>query len=168
MSGQRRITAGKISGLFGIKGWVRIFSYTEPKENILDYSPWLLCKDNTAKEFKVLAGKAQGKAVVACLEGVNDRDAAAKLQGADIEIFYSQLPQAEQGSYYWADLIGLKVITTQGVALGEVDHLMETGANDVLVVKGERERLIPFLQPQTVTRVDLDAGLLIVDWDPEF
>lgn len=119
-------------------------------------------------EFKVLTGQAQGKAVVAHLEGINDRDAAAKLQGAEIEILYSQLPEAEHGSYYWADLIGLKVITTQGVELGKVDHLLETGANDVLVVSGDKERLIPFLQPQTVTRIDLDAGILVVDWDPEF
>lgn len=168
MSGQRHISAGKISGVFGIKGWVKVFSYTEPKENILAYSPWLVRKDNSVREFKVVQGKAQGKAIVAHLQGIDDRDAAAALQGAEIEILYSQLPQAGQGSYYWADLVGLKVVTMEGAALGVVDHLLETGANDVLVVIGERERLIPFLQPQTVTRVDLEAGLLVVDWDPEF
>ncbi|MGR8935036.1 MAG: ribosome maturation factor RimM [Gammaproteobacteria bacterium] len=169
MAGQRHITAGKISGAFGIKGWIKVFSYTEPKDNILVYSPWLVrTDDNTVREFKVMQGKTQGKAIVAHLQGIDDRDAATELLGADIEILYSQLPQADQGSYYWADLVGLKVVTTEGDALGEVDHLMETGANDVLVVTGERERLIPFLQPQTVTRVDLEAGLLVVDWDPEF
>lgn len=168
MSDQRRISAGKISGVFGIKGWVKVFSFTDPKENILGYSPWLLRKGDFVGEFKVLTGKAQGRSVVAQLEGINDRDEAAKLQGAEIEILYSQLPEAEHGSYYWADLIGLKVITTQGVELGRVDHLMETGANDVLVVSGDKERLIPFLQPQTVISIDLDAGILIVDWDPEF
>lgn len=154
--------------MFGVKGWLKILSYTAPKTNILNYSPWQLRKDEAVQEVEVVQGNAHGTGVIARLAGIDDRDAAAKLQGADIEILYSQLPESGDGSYYWADLIGLKVVTTQGLDLGSVDHLMETGANDVLVVRGEKERLIPFLQGQTVIRIDLDGKLLVVDWDPDF
>ncbi len=117
----------------------------------------------------LVGGQRQGKLVVAALEGVADRDAAAALIGWDILIDKEQLPVPEQGEYYWADLVGLRVETEQGEALGIVDHLMETGANDVLVVKdGKKERLIPFLQQQTVLNVDIENGLMIVDWDPDF
>lgn len=163
------LNAGEISGVFGVKGWVKVFSFTEPRENILRYSPWLLQKNNQTKEINVTGGQRQGKNVVAELEGIVDRDAALALMGAKILIRKRQLPKTEPGEYYWADLIGLQVETESGVKLGSVDHLLETGANDVLVVRdGDKERLVPFLQQQTVLRIDLDAGLMIVDWDPEF
>lgn len=103
------------------------------------------------------------------LEGVSDRDAAQDLMGWEILIHKQQLPKADPGEYYWADLVGLNVETETGIQLGVVDHLLETGANDVLVVlDGETERLIPFLQQQTVLKIDLEAGLMLVDWDPDF
>ena len=163
------LNAGEISGVFGVKGLVKIFSFTEPRENILRYSPWLLQKNNQTKEIKVTGGQRQGNNVVAELEGIVDRDAAFALIGAKILIRKAQLPKPKPGEYYWADLVGLRVETEAGVQLGEVDHLLETGANDVLVVRdGGTERLIPFLQHQTVLRIDLDAGLMVVDWDPDF
>lgn len=163
------LNAGEISGVFGVKGLVKVFSYTEPRENILRYSPWLLQKNNQTKEIKVTGGQRHGKVVVAELEGVADRDAALALMGSQILIRKQQLPKTKPGEYYWADLIGLRVETEFGVKLGMVDHLLETGANDVLVVRdAESERLIPFLQQQTVLKIDLDAGLMIVDWDPDF
>lgn len=106
--------------------------------------------------------------VVAHLDGVVDRDEAQQLCGWDISIDQRQLPEPEAGEYYWADLVGLKVKNLDGTDLGVVDHLLETGANDVLVVKGDRERLIPFLQQHTVIKINLDAGLMTVDWDPDF
>jgi len=163
------LNAGEISGVFGVKGWVKVYSFTDPRENILRYSPWLLRKNNQTREVKVTKGQRHGHAVVASLEGVHDRDDALSLIGSEILIHKSQLPRPEHGEYYWADLIGLKVETVTGVSLGVVDHLLETGANDVMVVRdGETERLIPFLQQQTVLRIDLDAGLMLVDWDPDF
>ena len=168
MSKQQDINVGKISGVFGVKGWVKVFSFTDIRENILNYSPWLLKKDSESRSVTVIDGKLQGKAVVAQLEGVNDRDQAATLMGWDIFISPVQLPKAAKGEYYWSELIDLAVETTLGVQLGSVEGLLETGANDVLIVKGERERVIPFLQGQTIINIDLDAGRVVVDWDPDF
>ena len=168
MSKQQQISVGKISGVFGVKGWVKVFSFTDIRENILNYSPWLLKKDSETRSVNVIDGKLQGKAVVAQLDGVNDRDQAASFMGWDIFITPDQLPKVAKDEYYWSDLIGLSVETNQGVQLGIVDSLLETGANDVVIVKGERERVIPFLQGQTITSIDLDAGRMVVDWDPDF
>jgi 16S rRNA processing protein RimM len=163
------ISIGEISGVFGIKGWVKVFSLTDPRENVLKYSPWVLKKGSEVKEVKLLNGKRQGKSVVACLEGVSDRDDAASYSGWEILINKSQLPEAEEGEYYWADLVGLSVETESGLSLGKVDYLIETGANDVLVVKdAEQERLIPFIQGPTIKKIDLKDKLIIVDWDPDF
>ena len=169
MSKSDFLNAGQISGVFGVKGWVKVFSFTQPRENILRYSPWFIQKNNQIKEIKVLGGQRQGSAVVAELEGVADRDAALALMGWEILIRKEQLPKPSAGEYYWADLVGLEVETEAGIKLGKVDHLMETGANDVLVVIDDKtERLIPFLQPQTVLKIDLTSRSMIVDWDPDF
>ena len=168
MSKQQHINVGKISGVFGIKGWVKVFSFTDTRENILNYSPWLLKKDSETRLVNVIDGNLQGKAVVAQLDGVNDRDQAASLMGWDIFITPDQLPKAAKNEYYWSDLIGLAVETNLGIQLGTVDSLLETGANDVVIVKGERERAIPFLQGKTIINIDLDAGKMVVDWDPDF
>lgn len=168
MFNQQQINVGKISGVFGVKGWVKVFSFTDNKENILNYSPWLLKKDSETRLIKVIDGKLQGKAVVAQLEAVNDRDQAASLMGWDIFITPDQLPKAAKDEYYWSDLIGLSVETSLGVQLGVIESLMETGANDVVIIKGDRERVIPFLQGQTIISIDLDNTRMIVDWDPDF
>ncbi len=165
---EQQISVGKISGVFGIKGWVKVFSFTDPRENILTYSPWLLKKGDESKILNVIDGQLQGKTIVAQLDGINDRDQAASLMGWDVFIRQDQLPKTGKNEYYWSELIGLKVETIDGIQLGVVDSLLETGANDVIIVQGERERVIPFLQGQTITKIDLDAGIIIVDWDPEF
>jgi len=165
---QRFIKVGKVSGVFGVKGWVKVFSYTETKENILRYNPWHLSKAETQKTINVMEGALQGKSIIALLEGVDDRDKAAALLGSDIYIKPEQLPKAQKNEYYWSDLIGLEVETVTGVGLGIVSTLMETGANDVLVVQDERTRAIPFLQGQTIVNIDLDVGKITVDWDPDF
>lgn len=165
---EQHVSVGKISGVFGIKGWVKVFSFTDPRENILTYSPWLLKKGDETKTVNVVDGQLQGKTIVAQLAGIDDRDQAASLMGWDVFITQDQLPKAAKGEYYWSELIGLQVETIDGIQLGVVDSLLETGANDVIIVQGERERVIPFLQGGTIIKVDLDAGKIIVDWDPEF
>lgn len=161
------LIVGRISGVHGVRGWVKVYSHTAPRENILRYSPWLLRIGGRWQERAVLSGRRQGKAVVAQLDGCTDRDLARELIGSDIAIRRGQLPPAD-GDYYWADLIGLAVETTEGIALGVIDHLLETGANDVLVVRGERERLIPYTPGEAVQSIDLEARRMVVDWDPDF
>ena len=162
------ICVGKVSGIFGVKGWIKVFSYTEVRENILTYTPWILRKGSESKQVEVIDGRRHGKTVVASLKGLDDRDVAAELNGWEILINAEQLPKTLQGEYYWADLIGLSVKTVAGQELGTVEQMLETGANDVVVVKGERERLIPFLQGQTIIDINLDAGHMLVDWDADF
>lgn len=167
-AGAEWVVLGRISGLYGIRGWVRVYSHTSPRKNILSYSPWYLHRAGRWERFELKAGRVQGKGIVAQLEGCTDRDQAAELLQADIAVRREQLPKPGPDEFYWADLEGLEVQTTAGVTLGVVDRLFETGANDVVVVKGEREVLIPFLQPDVIRSIDLEAGLMVVDWDPDF
>lgn len=162
------VIVGRINGLHGVRGWCKVYSWTSPRENILNYSPWYLKRNGEWVEYEVAQGRLQGKGVVAQFAGIEDRDEAATLLNTEIAVRREQLPPAAEGEYYWSDLTGLQVRTLEGVTLGTVSHLMQTGSNDVLVVEGDRERLIPFLQPDVVRRVDLDEQLIEVDWDPEF
>ena len=162
------VVVGKIVGVHGVRGWVKVFSYTQPKENIFSYAPWRLKVNGGWQAIKVVDYRKQGKGLVAQLDGVDDRDQAHTLIETEIAITRDQLPAAGKDEYYWADLVGLEVVTREAQSLGRVDHLISTGANDVLVVKGERERLIPFVQGQFVLEVDLEGGRIQVDWDPEF
>ncbi len=162
------VIVGQVSGLFGVKGWLKIFAYTDPRESILQYDPWYLRVADGWHRVSIAEGQRHGKTVIVRLQGCTDRDAAAVWIGHDIAVHREQLPILAADEYYWSDLEGLEVVTTGGVALGKVAHLLETGANDVLVVKGERERLIPYIRPDVVVEVDVAGGVLRVDWDPEF
>jgi 16S rRNA processing protein RimM len=164
----RLIIVGRVTGLFGVKGWVKVHSFTDPRENIVAYRPWRVHYQGEWRHMEVLDGRRHGRTVIAQLAGVDAPDRAASLLGCEIAVRRSQLPPPQAGEYYWVDLEGLRVETTNGIHLGRVDHLLETGANDVLVVQGERERLIPFVEPDVVRLVDLDAGLIRVAWDPDF
>jgi len=169
MNGERkRIVIGKVGGPFGVKGWIKLLSWIEPREEIADYSPWQIGRGDQWKEWKVAEFRPHGKGLAARLVGLDDRDKAAELLGAEIAVWRDQLGEPEPGQYYWADLVGLEVKSADGASFGRVDGLMATGANDVLVVKGERERLIPFIHGQVIKGVDLDAGIITVDWDPDF
>ncbi len=159
------VILGRITGIFGVRGWVKVFSYTEPREAILDYGRWLLSKDGGWREAKLAEGKRHGKTVIARIEGVNDRDEAETLIGIDIGVPREELPEAEAGQYYWADLEGLEVVRRDGSCVGTVAELLETGANDVMVVRGEREILIPFVMDRVIVDVDLAEGVITVDWD---
>ena len=161
------ITLGEIVGVFGVKGWVKVFSETRPRQQIFKYSPWIIKLNGTISEVEVLDGRQQGKGLIASLKGYADCDAARQLIGAEILIAQDNLPATGIDEYYWSQLTGLSVINLQGTELGEVVNLFETGANDVLVVKGEKERLIPFTK-FAVLEVDLDSKNIIVDWDADF
>ncbi len=164
----RQVLLGRIVGVFGVDGWMKLHSFTEPRENIFRYRPWALRGPAGETSVARPQGRAQGKGVVARLDGVESRDAAAALVGAEIWVPRATLPKPRKGEWYWADLEGLGVRTVEGVDLGHVSHLFATGANDVMVVQGERERLIPFVPGLQVVKVDPDAGLIEVDWDPAF
>lgn len=168
MSESKMIVMGQVSGLFGVRGWIKVYSHTSPREGILKYSPWYIKRGNTWEARDLLSGRAQGKGVVAQLGGCDDRDQAAELMGCEIAVRREQLPALKANEYYWIDLEGLRVVNLQGVELGQVSHLFDTGANAVVVVKGERERLIPYTWGEAIRKVDLEAGLMTVDWDPEF
>jgi len=166
---ERFVTLGRVSGAHGIQGWIKIRSETSPRENIVNYSPWHLLRNGRREVWKVKAGRLQGKAVVAKLEGCDDRNLADALVGAEIMVPRSMLPEITTvGEFYWADLVGLTVRTVEGVELGRIDRLFETGSNDVMVVQGDRERLVPYIWEQVVRDVDLQAGTMLVDWDPDF
>ncbi len=164
----RYVVVGRISGLYGVRGWCKVYSWTEPRENILKYSPWFIKRDGEWVAHELAAGKRHGKGVIAQLRHCDDRDTAAAYVDALIAVKREQLPPAEEGEFYWSDLIGLLVKTTQGEELGKVTQMMPTGSNDVMVVKAERERLIPFIQGDVIKNIDLDAGVVEVEWDPEF
>ncbi len=164
---QEFVTLGRISGLYGVKGWVKVFSHTSSLTNILKYPKWYLKIDDNWQEYQLETGKSHGKGIIAKLAGIDDRDVAASLINTDIAIPRDQLPDLGENEFYWIDLEGIRVRTIEGVELGRLDHLFETGSNDVMVVEGERQRLLPYID-QVVKRVDLDAGIMEVDWDPEF
>ncbi len=166
----RRILVGEISGAFGIQGWVKVYSYTQPRENVLQYSPWELEHRGNRLKLAVLTGRRQGKSVVAALEGIATREQAQALRGAKISIDRAQLPKLPAREFYWVDLIGLKVIDLSGQHLGQVADVMETGANDVLIVRGlgDKEILIPWLRDRVIRDLDLEAGTIRVDWDLDY
>jgi len=170
------VNVGRIGAPYGIKGWVRINSFTEPKENLFGYSPWQLASlagGKLSETVQIIEHRKHGKGWVVRLEGVADRTSAEALRGMDISVPRASLPQLEGDSYYWTDLEGLQVLDSQGQPLGRIDHMLATGAADVMVVicdvgqaSGlEQRQLVPFLVGETVLKVDLDAGLVTIDWE---
>ena len=164
----RLVIIGRVVGVYGVRGWIKVLSSTEPPEAILDYSSWQVRNGPEWKAMTLTEGRRYGKGILAHLAECDDRDVARALIGAEIAVRRDELPDPGHNRFYWADLEGLTVRTLDGVVLGIVDHLLETGANDVLVVAGERERLIPYVRGTVVTDVDLEQGVILVDWDPEF
>ena len=164
----RFVTLGRISGLYGVRGWVKIHSHTSPLTNILEYTSWYLNVDDSWLEYQLETGKAHGKGIVAKLSGIDDRDQAAGLVQSDIAVPRDQLPEIDESGHYWTDIEGLTVRTVDGFDLGRLVRLFETGSNDVMVIEGERQRLVPYIDGDVVKSVDHAAGVITVDWDPEF
>lgn len=155
-------------GPWGVKGWIKVYSYTEPHENIVEFPVWSLEQGGERRAVQVEQGRRHGSQIVVKLTSVDDRDAAELLAGAEIAVERGELAPCDDGEYYWTDLEGLRVVTSAGVDLGEIDHLLATGSNDVMVVIGDRQRLVPFVAEQVVRNVDLGEGVVVVDWDPDF
>ncbi len=168
MTQSNMITLGKITGVFGIKGWVKVFSHTEQRDAILTYQPWFLRVAGEWKAYQVKTGQVQGKGIIAQLQGVDDRDQAQALVGCTIAVSRDQLQPLRRDEYYWTDLIGMEVITVHGYVFGKVDSLFETGSNDVLVVRGDTERLVPWIMGDVIKSVTLNERRIVVDWDPDF
>ena len=169
------LLVGRIGAAHGIKGWVKLNSFTDPLDNILQYQPWTLRGPDGERTVKVTGSRMQGKSLVVQLDGESDRTRAEALFcGRDILLPANALPVLEEDEFYWRDLIGLRVCHKDGRDLGKLTSMMETGANDVLVVRGDgssidtRERLMPWLPDDVVLNVDTAAGVITVDWDTEF
>ncbi len=168
------VDVGRIATSYGVKGWVKIHSYTEPADNIFSYTPWLLKTKHGVKEIELVNWRQHGKGYVAQLKGVDNRDQADLIHQVTIAIDRAVLPDLEEGEYYWHQLEGLKVFTLNGELLGEVQKMMATGANDVFVVKpvadsiDDQERLIPYVPDHFETYVDLETGCVRIDWDPDY
>lgn len=158
---------GRIAAPYGVLGWVNVLPDTEHVDGLFDYPTWWVQTASGWQEFSVAEAKVHGDHLVARLQGVPDRDAAFKLKGKPVAVPRAQLPEPAEGEYYWSDLIGLEVENLQAVKLGHIKELFETGANDVIVIAGERERLVPFIDP-VVKVVDLPGMRMVVDWDAEF
>jgi 16S rRNA processing protein RimM len=164
--GRKVVQIGLISGVHGVKGWVKIHSLTEPREAIFEYQPWLL--GDSGEEARILQGKKHGKHLIAMLENTKDRDQAEDRVGQVIAVYRDQFAELPDTEFYWTDLVGMTVRLEDGTPLGTIERLLATGANDVMVVQGERERLIPFVRGPYVKDVDLEDGVVVVDWDPDF
>ena len=163
-----KLIVGQINGIFGVNGWVKIFSHTDPRKNILSYSPWLIKFNGEWRQVNVVDSKVQsgGKTLVAQLENVTDRDVAREYMGCEIAIDRSLLQKSEDG-WFWIDLIGCQVETQEGLVLGKVKDMIVTGAHDVLRVQGETEELIPFVMERFVISVDIENKKIVVDWEVE-
>ena len=172
------VVIGKFTTVYGVKGWVKVHSYTDPMENLFSYAGFLVERNGNWSPVVFAENKRHGKGLVARIAGVDDRDIAATYTACNIAISLSALPSLEEDEFYWHQLEGLKVLTTgvdgESLLLGVISHMLETGANDVMVVRkcpgsiDKQERLIPYLPDQFIEHIDLEAGEVRVDWDPEF
>lgn len=158
------VELGRVIGAFGIQGWIRVQSFTQPPEAILRYRRWQLA----GREWRVGDGQAHGGAVIAQLEGLADRDAAAALRGATVAVPRAELPKPKRGEFYWADVLGTEVVSTSGALLGTLTGVTSNGAQDVMVVSGDRPRLIPCVPGRIVQAIDLEAKRIVVEWEPEW
>jgi 16S rRNA processing protein RimM len=170
-----RVTLGRVAGVYGVRGWIRVHSQTRPADNIFRYKRWWITGGaRTAYEATVIECRLQGSGLVAQISGadgqpISDRNLAAALVGADIEVARSDMPPLPQGQYYWIDLIGLQVENLSGTPLGVVKDMTSNGAQDVLVIEdGAIQRLIPYVSGPVIKQVDMAARRIVCDWLPEY
>ncbi|CEK09554.1 ribosome maturation factor RimM [Legionella hackeliae] len=163
-----RIVVGRFGRPHGIKGFITVHSFTDPRDNILRYTDWHAYINKRWQPLKLLRVEVNEKFILAQVEGYSEREQVAALTNTDIAVSRDQLPPLEEGEFYWHDLIGMKVVNQQGILLGTVVEIMPTGANDVLVVEGEKRYLVPYLPGQFVADINTSQQLITVDWDADF
>ena len=166
--GEKYIIVGKLGKTHGVHGWLNLYSETKPAENILEYKPLFWMTASGWQEINVTEIKPHGKNFLIHIAGIDNPEDAKKYTGKEIAILRQQLPGLKADEYYWADLEGLTVINQNNIEFGVIDHMMETGANDVMVVIGKKKHLIPFIRNQVVIDIDLDAKVMHVNWDEDF
>jgi len=164
--GRAPVVLGRVGAPHGLLGWVKVQSFTQPLEGIVSYGPWELARGASLGRRTVLEWKRAGSGIAVRLEGIGSREEAQALTGAEILVERSELPEPEPGDYYWHDLVGLEAFSPSGVPLGRVTGVLELPAHPVLVLHGERERLVP-LVPERLAGVDLAVGRLTLDWHPD-
>lgn len=164
--GREPVVLGRVGAPHGVRGWVKVFSFTEPPEGITDYPKWDVVRGTEVRRMKVLESKRAGQGIAVRLEGIETREAAQMLSGAEVRIDRSELPATRPGEYYWHDLIGLVATNRAGQALGTVEEILELPAHPVIRLRGERERLVP-LVPERLVAVDLAGGKVTLDWHPD-
>lgn len=162
----KKILVGKINGFYSFNGWVKIFSYTNPKENILSYQPWWYFLDNKEQKIQIVSGRKQGKTIIAQIKDIDSKDKAQKFLDVDLYVDKEVLPKL-QNEVYWHELEGMQVVNLDGIELGIVANMFSTSANDVIVIEGDKELLIPYIKPFLVS-VDREKRIIIVDWDKDF
>ena len=166
MNNDKNVFVGKVSSPHGIKGWLKVISYTDPIENILSYKEWFINNEGGKKKFSIEDSRIQGKKIIVKLDGIEDRDSAEDLKNKEILVSRIDLPKLEENTFYWNDLLDLPVLDQKGKQIGKVDSLFETGSNDVLVIVNEnKERfLVPFIMEEVIRKVDLVKEFISIDW----
>jgi len=162
------LIVGRFGRPHGIKGFVTVYSFTEPSDNILSYSDWHVFLNHCWQPIKLLSVQVHNKSIVAQIEGYPERESVARLTNLEIAIQRVQLAPLAPGEYYWHQLVGMKVINQQGQIFGQVVEVMPTGSNDVLVVQGEKKHLIPYLPGQFIIEINDESQTITVDWDMDF
>ncbi|HWJ04443.1 MAG TPA: ribosome maturation factor RimM [Steroidobacteraceae bacterium] len=163
----RAVVLGRVGAPFGVQGWVKVTSFTEPASGIADYARWTLVRDDAKREVRVLESKRAGQSVAVRLEGVETREAAQALNGFEVQVDRSELPEPGPKEHYLHDLVGLEAVNRDGVALGQVEGFLDLPAHPVAVLRqGKLERLVPMV-PERLVAVDLEAGRLTFDWHPD-
>lgn len=164
---KKKVIIAKFGSVYGVRGWIRVYSFTDPPDNLLNYPNWLIHHQNTWQSITIREIKPYNDYFIVKLPNCEDRDAARQYTNDLIAIYRDELPPLKDQEYYWSDLIGLRVITTNGVDLGTIKQMLATGANDVFVVGNDKEHLIPYTE-DAVKSIDLKDKIITVDWDPEF
>lgn len=161
------IVIGRFGKVFGIKGWIKVFSFTTPRENILNFKPWLIRRNNSWQEIYIESSRIHYNHIIVKIPNCDLPEQARDFTDLAIGIWRDQLPNLEKDEYYWADLVGLKVVNCNGEQFGVVQELMATGSNDVLVVVGDSKYLIPYIS-NVICKIDLTEKIIIVDWERDF
>ncbi len=166
MKDDKKIYLGKITGVHGVKGWLKIQSFSSPPENILNYPQWIINNQGEEDFYSIEKGRKQNNKIVVKLEKIDDRNTAESLINSKIQILRSDLPKLPNENYYWSDLVGLSVLNSEEKVIGKIESLIETGANDVMVIKTAKDKrvLVPFVMHEIIKEVNVELNYIKIDW----